>query len=126
MLLLLCLLAAIDLLKGGHIVLIRALVNARGRLEHDAYRLVPGIIQVLRSIVTVRETGAGMLFAFTSVRCGAALRHRASMDLEAFRLPLLGCAAAMVEGQRALRGVANLVPVSCRQVRLESWLFWGR
>lgn len=115
MLLLLCLLAAIDLLKGCHIVLARALINARGRLEHDAYRLVPGIIQVLCSIMIVRETGAGMLLAFSNV-CGAALRHRASMDLKAFRLSLLGRATAMVEGKRALRGVADLVPVSCRQV----------
>ena len=124
MLLLLCLIATIDLLEGGHVVLIWALINARWRLEHDAHRLIPGIIQVLRSIVTVRETGAGMLF--TSVRCGAALRHRASMDVEAFGLPLLSRASTLVEGQRALRGVADLVPVSRGQVRQESWLFSAR
>ena len=73
MLLLLCLLATVDLLERGHIVLVWALVNPRRRLEHDAYGLVPGVIQVLRSIVTVRETGARMIF--TNVRCGASLRH---------------------------------------------------
>lgn len=83
MLLLFCLLAVLDLFKGGHIVAIRTLVDSTWCLEHDADRLVPCFELIVGPIVTVGKTGTRGHQVLL-----AALRDRASVSLVALRLPL--------------------------------------
>ena len=36
----------LDLLEGGHVVLVRRFVNAARGLEHDVYRFISGFVQI--------------------------------------------------------------------------------
>ena len=63
MLFLLRLLTIINLLQGGHVMVIWALINTTRWLEHDAYRLVPRIIHIGHPVMIIGQTGTGLLFS---------------------------------------------------------------